>query len=138
MEKDIYDLEIERLTADPGQIRNAWLFGTPLFKFVTLDGSNVITSASGKKLVDFSIGCLITIRHESGDRAVIHPSINDQLTDLIKGDNRIPDVDVTMLSVEHLPLFAAWQRKIDRIKKLVEEDNQEELAKELQAIPELP
>lgn len=103
-ERDKYDEAIEYLTAHPEAIAWAWMAplkapGGCLFQFATQSGYAV---GGGR-----CCGCLTTIK--SG----IHVACNDFLTDAIRADERIPLSH--LVTFEHLPIFADWQRRIDAI-----------------------
>lgn len=110
---DKYDKAIAFLTEHPEMIREAW--------YVPDDGdSEEIKSAhclfqvvdkfndlDGERLS--SCGCLTQIRSGNGGswaRGAI-------CTAEIRSDTRIPDV-ISDVGVEHLPVFAEWQRKLDK------------------------
>jgi hypothetical protein len=101
MGKDIYDEEIERLTANPQDIRDSWYDCRPLFKTCKGEKGNSKT------------GCLTEIRNPNmGCIVTIHPHIDEQLTTQIMNDERIPRF-VEDITVADLPVFAEWQRTLD-------------------------
>lgn len=110
--KDKYDLAIEYLTKNPDEILDSWSMiaenetGFPLFQFATVSGEPG----------DFEYGCLTQIRN------LDHPfhAETPELTEAIRADNRIPRTH-RELAVEHLPVFAEWQRKLDRELNRVED-----------------
>ena len=92
---DIYDEEVKRLTDCPRDISHAWNAATPLFAFVgILDGKH--------------FGCLTEIKARPDCFKTNNPLINQ-----IINDDRIP-TNVKEIKVEHLPLFAEYQRIIDK------------------------
>lgn len=99
---DIYDKEVKRLSKNPDEIYCAWTYGpghSPLFD-----------AASSKRYTSVnSCGCLIQVK--MGFRAS-----SKRLTEAIRADARIPE-DVTEIKPEHLPVFAEWQRKLDKMFK---------------------
>ena len=130
--EDKYDLAIDYLTENPGQIRDAW--GDPseyegrggeLFGFVGRDW----TSNNNKVRYDGqhgSCGCLQQIRaakvngkYENmadaieGDTMV--GSYWPRLWDKIANDRSLP-YDEDEITVEDLPVFAEWQREIDALR----------------------
>lgn len=112
MEKDIYDLEVERLQAIPdeefrGEIYKAWQdIGrpehSPLFDIIGHKCNNLA-------------GCLTQIRSISR-RAYINGSPNEEITQQIHNDERIPR-SPSFITKESLPVFAEWQRKIKSLQK---------------------
>lgn len=88
-EPDKYDLEIAKLTEHPELIKQYWGRCRPLFQFC---GS----------------GCLTQIRRGG------NWSYTAELTAAIRADERIPK-DVADITVADLPVFAEWQRKIDKM-----------------------
>lgn len=98
---DKYDEEIERLTKNPEAIFDAWCEPTCLFEFVTPNGNKVIRPDGNP------CGCLTMVRQ--GDFAW-----TDELTAEIQADERLPKTGL-MLTVEDLPVFAEWQRKLDKV-----------------------
>jgi hypothetical protein len=100
--KDIYDEQIERLTANPREIFSEWFDAIGLFK--KTGGSN-----------DLNSGCLTQIRHTYLQySAVIKGRVDILLTEAIRKDDRLP-TSSSDIKVEHLPVFAEWQRKIDKL-----------------------
>jgi hypothetical protein len=114
--KDKYDLAIEDLTANPHNIKNSWAIGEALFQFVTLDGN--------ANMQDIGVGCLTTIM-SSECRAGIHPDVDDKLTQEIQGDQRLPTKS-DFITVEHLPVFAEWQRVLDVLREKYKSQNNEQ------------
>ena len=98
--KDIYDLEIERLTKEKNNIIYEWAFTTPLFKII----------GEG-----FQCGCLTQIKGFNA-HAEINGKRNEALEQEIKNDSRLPDRG-SKIKLKHLPIFAEWQRKIDALNK---------------------
>ena len=118
-EKDIYDLEVERLQAIPteefGQeIFNAWVYGPKhscLFDLVGATGEDkdqCIKDDLGRES-----GCLTQIRLNSYDsfNAFIHGKVDEELTDQIRSDPRIPS-NHNGITKENLSVFAEYQRKV--------------------------
>jgi hypothetical protein len=99
MKKDKYDLQIERLTEKPELIQEEWFEGKVLFKWV------------GNGL---QCGCLTQIRYNVFFYA-INPKgeIDQELTEEIRKDELIP-IGIAYVTIEDLPVFAEWQRKIDK------------------------
>lgn len=95
-EPDAYDDAVAYLTEHPEEIIRAWRSpqthpGGALFAFV---GN--------------SCGCLSMIRGSDG-----YVATTAELTLAIRSDERIPS-DPDCITVNHLPIFAGWQRRIDR------------------------
>lgn len=101
---DKYDEAISYLTENPDQIQNSWnaphsYFAGCLFMYVSKDTSSYD-----------DIGCLTTIRRNDGFGRV---ACTRELTEAIRADERIPK-KVNDIKVEHLSVFAEWQRRIDK------------------------
>lgn len=94
--KDKYDLAIENLTASPEKIYETW--NDPL----SVDDGCLFMYA------DKNSGCLTQIRA----RPFRYGSKLAQAAE-IADDERIP-IDPTEITVESLPVFAEWQRRLDR------------------------
>jgi hypothetical protein len=103
---DKYDAAVEYLTAHPDEIFHAWQKpGHPhhnLFAPVTPSGMYECRTD------DKTCGCLTMIRFCNS--YVAH---TDRLTRFIRDDNRIPQGG-SEVTVDHLPIFAGWQRRIDK------------------------
>lgn len=106
---DKYDKAIDYLTKNPDQIWANWACpsittGGCLFQFATPNGH-----ARHNETI---YGCLTTIRSSEG-----HPfgglAYTPELTEAIQADERIPECG-RKIKVEDLPVFAQWQRHIDR------------------------
>jgi hypothetical protein len=110
--KDIYDKEVERLTENPKLIHDAWMFGedhSPLFDCV----------CKSRGMNDETFGCLTQIRnHKRGVVDIFFPTVaeTEELTKEIRKDRRIPK-DAEDIRPKHLPIFAEWQRKLDKTLK---------------------
>lgn len=101
---DKYDKAIAYLTEHPDEIADAWGEGTSdrdcndpepgscLFNIVDLGGCG---------------SCLTQVRRDRETARSHHPMI-----EAIRADHRIP-ADHLDITVDHLELFAEWQRKID-------------------------
>lgn len=96
---DKYDEQIEELTENPKQIRKQWVAGKGLFQFCSKSGEN-----------DFDkCGCLTMIAHGTYREAE-----TENLTKAIRADKaRIP-AHSRAITLESLPIFAEWQRRIDK------------------------
>jgi hypothetical protein len=108
MAKDKYDRAISYLTDLPSEIFKAWSSTDHechcLFAFVSPTGRvENEPVGNGKR-----IGCLTQIR--ASDHCV---AWTDDLTRRIRADERIP-LSGSDTTPEHLPVFAEWQRTIDR------------------------
>ena len=105
-ERDQYDDAIDYLTAHPHEIDEAWgSAGSPM----PHEASCLFDYAGrpGDVRDGFQIGCLTQVRH--GDSV----AATQALTDEIAADERIP-ADSEDITVYHLPVFAEWQRRLDR------------------------
>lgn len=116
---DIYDQEIAYLTENPWQIYKHWNWGTPLFqKAVNLNHLNQLP------LRIWQYGCLTQIRQVNDSRLPPFFAETPILTEQIIVDDRIPaspskpscgdDENKCTITLEHLPVFAEWQRKLDK------------------------
>jgi hypothetical protein len=92
---DKYDLAIEILTQDPDKIWDAWNHPT------VNEGGCLFMYAH------HSTGCLTQIRSSSEDYCDAIP----QAAEII-ADERIPKLS-SDITVESLPVFAEWQRRLD-------------------------
>lgn len=106
-EKDDLDLEVERLTlaskSDPAAILRSWAAPPgPLFDTVYPGGYDKSCGVAG---------CLTQICGLGGMYACDGlGNIDMELTNEIRSDSRLPRN--RFIEVEHLPVFAEWQRKI--------------------------
>ena len=111
---DKYDEAVAFLTENPDLIIDAW-------ERDSLEGENarhqclfdyVIPSQHGtyRRSDNQLCGCLTQIK---GECAVGGVAWTDDLTDAIQEDDRIPEHQ-TKVTVEDLPVFAEWQRRIDK------------------------
>lgn len=103
--KDKYDEAIEYLTENPHEIETVWMHPFDhkagcLFMFVI---PNDVEFRPDRKLC----GCLTTIRNCG------YAAWTDELTEAIRADDRIPN-DLKDITIEKLPIFAEWQRRIDK------------------------
>lgn len=97
---DKYDRAIKFLQKHPAQIESAWISG---LSDPTAPGAVLFTSAGDS----MSHGCLTMIRGGGWDAAT------RKLTRAIRADKRIPD-NGDYITVANLPVFAEWQRRLDR------------------------
>lgn len=102
---DKYQKAVRYLTERPKEILFSWLEPTQhpagcLFQFATTDGMSRMDGEN-------QCGCLTEIR------CGLRPAATTKLTMAIRRDKRIPHSgeDIT---VEHLPIFAEWQARLDR------------------------
>ena len=107
--KDKYDEAVEYLTARPEEILETWTYPSSkqagcLFGFATPDP---FVRAFNKEQAGRLCGCLTEIKGRGQD------AWTDELTAAIRGDERIPSHGA-YITVEHLPIFAEWQRRIDK------------------------
>lgn len=94
---DKYDTAIAFLKNHPDEILRAW--------------AGVTTHPAGA-LFDFAgpgdtCGCLTQVK------ANVYPAANPRLTQAIRADQRLP-CRREFITLEILPVFAEWQRKLDR------------------------
>jgi hypothetical protein len=106
---DAYDQAVEYLTENPGGIVQAWVEGPNgdaetcrLFGFRGVPGACLFQYVG--------CGCLTMIRRDEWRAA-----FSAELTVAIRGDLRLP-LDQKGITVDHLPIFAAYQRRADAIK----------------------
>lgn len=108
---DKYDLEVERLTKNPEFIYDSWNDAEPLFQVAARNTHR-------------NYGCLTQIRQEIEiySKGIVHEyhAQTSELTKQIRNDERIPK-NPKDIKVEDLPVFAEWQRKLD--KELNRKDN---------------
>lgn len=118
MEKDIYELEVERLQAIPDKE-----FPIKVYKaWVNYDEKESPHSCLFDTIGPINhpcSGCLIQIRIDRGYNAVINGIIDRELTEEIRSDERIPAV--LNITKESLPVFAEWQRRIKALEIANEE-----------------
>lgn len=99
---DKYDHAIEYLTANPGEIRDAW--ADP---YVHEAGCLFVYAFRGdSKHIPIDCGCLTLIKMGRNEAET------PELTDAIMRDDRIP-IRSEAITIESLPVFAEWQRIID-------------------------
>ena len=99
---DKYDAQIQRIitSENPEEvIRFEWGHGIGLFDFCTQDRRAY--TPDGRK-----VGCLTMVR--SG----LYHAETPELTAAIRADTRIPS-DLRGITVDDLPIFADWQRRLD-------------------------
>lgn len=110
---DKYDEAVEYLTKHPGEIHDAWVMAHGghaagcLFAFVMPADADE-DEISWKR--DVACGCLTQIRAACGSDTV---AWTRELTEAIVADRRIPQ-NPDYITVADLPVFAEWQRRIDR------------------------
>lgn len=102
---DKYDEAVEYLTQYPEIILGTWKHpherkGGCLFKWVTPSG-HAEEDKDGNLC-----GCPAMIRGG-------YVAITKELTNAIRNDTRLPNCG-SKVTVEHLPIFAEWQRRIDQ------------------------
>ena len=101
-EPDYYDRAVAYLTQRPEEIIGAWQMPSAhpaggLFAFVEPGGGRAHTEC----------GCLTQIRD------LDEVACTEELTQAIRADERIP-VSARRIGACDLPVFAEWQRRIDR------------------------
>lgn len=98
--RDAYDEAVEFLIENDQLIYNSWNH-----PYSTLGGILFIYAAPKKNII--ACGCLTQIKKG-------HMGCSDnEITKQIQADNRLPD-NVTAIKREHLPVFAEWQRRLDK------------------------
>lgn len=97
---DRYDDAIEYLNEHPSEIRSAW--HSPSLHQAGCLFDYIVDCAA-----PVACGCLTQIR--SGKL----PAATPELTVAILADDRIPK-DISDVTLDHLPVFAEWQRRADR------------------------
>jgi hypothetical protein len=107
--KDKYDDAVERLTEHPEEILEVWsdphLFPDGcLFQFVNPSGKRDPWGGVGQEC-----GCLTLIRQSPEKWKACTP----ELTARVLGDKRIPK-NPQNIKPHHLPVFARWQRRLDK------------------------
>lgn len=103
---DKYDKAIEHLNAHPDEILSAWGAAYPdhptgcLFQYAS-------PSEEAEFQANRMCGCLTQVRGDDMN------AWTPKLTAEIRADKRIP-LDVDDVTVADLPVFAEWQRRLDR------------------------
>ncbi len=124
--KDKYDKAVEHLTENPENIGSAWLNpageGQGGCLFTVVAPLDVKADPWPKRPDGRKCGCLTTIRNagkvpyiDGGGSPHKMPALawTDDLTERIQADERLPKLP-TEITVQHLPIFAEWQRRIDK------------------------
>ncbi len=104
---DKYDEAVAYLTEHPDETRTAWRYPEShvagcLFRYATETGGEY------SFVSDDYCGCLTQIH--CGDRF----AVNDDVTEAIRSDQRIPNDVSNSMPRETLEVFAEWQRRLDR------------------------
>ena len=99
---DKYDVAIKYLTRRPNEISRAW-------NYITSHPAGCLFQYAGNEMDDCHVGCLTMIRTAPGSYCAATP----ELTKAIAADERIP-LRSRDTKVEHLPVFAEWQRRLDK------------------------
>jgi len=103
---DIYDHEIARLTEDPKLIADSWEYAAPLFRYLV----NVVKLHQ----LDPQAWCGCLTMYRSGfHKPDTLPTRLRPIAQEIAHDDRIPR-DSREIQPHHLPVFAEWQRRLDR------------------------
>lgn len=110
---DKYDIAIEYLTEHPEEISHAWdqaayddVEGSCLFQFANKTNEDTLLSENTR------CGCLTQIKLVSiGTMKYVAETL--ELTRAIREDDRLPS-DPEDIKVADLPVFAEWQRRIDK------------------------
>jgi hypothetical protein len=100
---DKYDAAVAFLTEHPEEIDEAW--NNPSDHSAGCLFAH--TSFTGKWSPANPCGCLTQVRGGCG------VAQTEEMTRAISGDFRLPST-CAEITVDHLPIFAAWQRRIDR------------------------
>lgn len=105
MPQDKYDEAIAYLEKNPGKIQSAWNFphkrGGCLFSYV-----GRVDAASRGCLTQIKVGRAVAITPKGKE--------DKKLTAEIRADERLPSLPED-ISVEDLPVFAEWQRRLDDV-----------------------
>ena len=102
MAKDVYAKDVEYLTKHPGKIFDAWTFD---YKH-----SSLFDICAPQRFGSTNHGCLTQVK------CGYIKAFNKKLTEAIRNDPGIPG-DPDSVKAEHLPRFAYWQRKMDKLWK---------------------
>lgn len=108
---DRYQQDVEYLTKNPRHIYSAWASGGEDYCHPT-PGSSLFRFAYNRRHrneVHGVPGCLTMLRNGMGDRV----AQTEELTRAIASDTRLPKL-VREITIDHLPIFAGWQRRIDQ------------------------
>lgn len=100
---DKYDKAIEYLTQNPDKIYINWM--------ASLGEAWCLFQSTGNDLNEY--GCLTQIRSVG----VLYIAPTPELTKAIRADERIPfspSVGNQTITLAHLPIFAEWQRRLDK------------------------
>lgn len=100
---DKYDQAIAYLHEHPEEIEDAWHLGSH-------PAECLFVPTDGKLFADSQCGCLTQI---AGDAYDYFSAPTLELTAEIRADHRIPH-DVKDIRLEDLPVFAEWQRRLER------------------------
>lgn len=106
---DKYDEAIAWLTEHPDQIQAAWWPPDGDEILATQQAHCLFQTTAPRPLGAKPCGCLTEIRCAPHLFTGPSPSLHDQ----IAGDNRIPKA-FDEIGAEHLPVFAEWQRRLDK------------------------
>lgn len=107
--KDKYDEQIEELLALNGEFKDIvvsqWSVGRGLFAY----------AHRGNRMNGITSGCLTMIRANTRGRIERprHMAQTEALTREIEADERIPN-SVKGITRDNLPIFAEWQRRLDK------------------------
>lgn len=106
---DKYDEAIEYLATHPGEIRAAWREASTEEGEQEHPAHCLFQGATKNGHIDLDAGCGCLTQIRCGFLKAETP----ELTEAIKSDMRIP-ASVLSVKVNHLPIFAEWQRRIDK------------------------
>lgn len=104
--KDKYDEAVEYLTAHPEVISEAWNRPHKTRGGCLFMPTDVVYN---EDFQEARCGCLTQIRRSEG---IYSNGPTPELTAAIRADERIPKTKET-ITVDSLPVFAEWQRRID-------------------------
>ena len=109
--RDKYDEAIDALMLAPEKIYETWNHPKKhehgcLFQFMTNDGGRSFDIPGGS-----SAGCVSLIHSDPS----LYTSENNELTEMIKNDERIPNEVNEETTREQLEVFAEYQRKADAL-----------------------
>lgn len=109
---DKYDAAIEFLSKHPDLIMASW-YDIPLNDRKDIINAHSIAHCLFQRCGSADCGCLTTIRGLYDEDGNYSFAATEALTEAIQNDERIPH-DERCIEVSHLPIFAEWQRRLDK------------------------
>ena len=102
-----YKNQVEYLKQNKGEIYGNWVSAIGVFKFITTPPEYNLYSKENK------CGCIVLIKGCPEEyKAYINGKENEELTNAIVNDNRLPTSWVD-ISEDNLDVFREWQERID-------------------------